>query len=71
MLTGPMDRDFGALRELLGALLASSFVHVVFDVVFFSSSKLLGMMFSSARTKSTQPNPRRGWTVLLLEALKC
>ena len=30
------------LLELLGALLASSLVHVFFEVVFFSSSKLLG-----------------------------
>ena len=31
---GPMDRDFGASWELLGALLASSLVHVFFEVVF-------------------------------------
>ena len=29
-----MDRDFGALWELLGALLASYLVHVFFEVVF-------------------------------------
>ena len=47
MLTGPMDRDFRALRELLGALLASSLVHVFFQVVFFFSSKLLGAILNS------------------------
>ena len=46
-MTGSIDRDFGALWEFLGALLASSLVHVFFEVVFCSSSKLLGTILGS------------------------
>ena len=53
---GPMDRDFGASWELLGALLASSLVHVVFEVVFFSSSRVLGTILVSTTDLPTFKN---------------
>ena len=46
-LTGPIDRDFGALWKVFGALLRSSLVHVFFEIVFCSFSKLLGSILSS------------------------
>ena len=39
--------DFGASWRLLAGLLASSLVHVFFEVVFCSSSKVLGTMLVS------------------------
>ena len=42
ILAGPIDRDFGTCSELLGDLLASSLVHVFFDVVFFLFFEGLG-----------------------------
>ena len=48
LLSGPMYRDFGASWELLGTLLASSLVHVVFEIVFFLfSSNVLGTFLVS------------------------
>ena len=47
MLTGPMDRDFRPLRELLGALLRTSLVHVLFQDAFLLLILLLGSILSS------------------------
>ena len=45
--TGSIDRDFGALSEVFGARLASSLVHVFFEIAFRSFSKLLGSILNS------------------------
>ena len=56
MLTGQMDRDIRPLWGLLGALLASSLVHVFFEIVFCSYSKLLGSILSSQDDPPTLEN---------------
>ena len=48
--------DFGASWRLLAGLLASSLVHVFFEVVFCSSSKLLGTILVSTTDLLTFKN---------------
>ena len=48
--------DFGASWRLLAGLLASSLVHVFFEVVFCSSSKLLGTILVSTTDLLTLKN---------------
>ena len=52
----PVGVDFGASWGVLAALLASSLVLVFFDVVFFSSSKVLGTILVSTTDLPTFKN---------------
>ena len=53
---GAAGGDFGASWKLLAGLLASSLVHVFFEVVFCSSSKLLGTILVSTTDLPTFKN---------------
>ena len=55
-LTGSIDLDFGAFSELFGALLVSSLVHVLFEIVFALFSQLLGSILSSQDDPPTFKN---------------
>ena len=53
---GPVGGDFGTSWPLLAGLLVTSLVHVFFDVVFFSSSKVLGTILVSTTDLPTFKN---------------
>ena len=53
---GPVEGDLGTSRRLLAGLLVTSLVHVFFDVVFFSSSRVLGTILVSTTDLPTFKN---------------
>ena len=69
---GPVGGDVGASWRLLAGLLASSLVHVFFEVVFCSSSKLLGTILVSTtdlptfKNKVFSLNVRQNLRIILL-----